>query len=304
MPLHTDLRPKNFDEIIGNAQLVRTLKGIVKQKNHPQCFLFHGQRGCGKTTLGRILANEFECNITEINVGDNRGIETARNIIKVLPYRPLIGKKNKAYIFDEVHMSNKEFQSALLKVTEEPPSHTIFICCTTDPQKLLPTFKSRFQTYQVNPLSPDEMEQLINRAAEFAQFEIRNKKVNELINVANGIPREALVLLNDLVGLSKAQIMRHSFNVIDENAQVIELIRSLISKERWGKVRKIILSLKDEEPESIRRAILGYCNKVLLNSDKPNIQIRIVMEIFSENTFFDSGREKLTICCSQAIEDE
>ena len=304
MPLHTDLRPKNFDEIIGNSQLIRTLKVIIKQKNHPQCFLFYGQRGCGKTTLGRIIANELECNITEINVGDNKGIETARNIIKVLPYKPLIGKKNKAYIFDEVHMSNKEFQTALLKVTEEPPTHTIFICCTTEPQKLLPTFKSRFQTYQVNPLSPEEMESLINRAAKFAKIEIGEKKINELINIANGIPREALVLLNDIVGRNKAQIARHSFNAIEEKAEVIELIRALINKDKWSKVRKIILSLKDDEPESIRRAILGYCNKVMLNSDKPNMQVRIVMEIFSENVFFDSGKEKLTICCSQAIEDE
>src|SRR3989304_2450876 len=149
-------RPKDLSDIIGNRSIVTSLESILQSKDRPHAFLFTGKQGCGKTTLARILCKRLECSdhdLIEINISNNRGIDTARDIIQFAYVKPLDGR-SRVYLLDEVHKSTNDFQNAILKVMEEPPEHLYFILCTTEPQKLLKTVISRCTEYVVSPLAP------------------------------------------------------------------------------------------------------------------------------------------------------
>jgi DNA polymerase-3 subunit gamma/tau len=310
MKLHTEYRPKTLDEVFGNESTVKALMRHIQSyeqgKSLPQVYLFHGPKGCGKTTLARIMADAFQCNKTEIDMADNRGIGTARDMIERLPYRTLLSDTgNQAFILDEVHQTNKEFQNALLKSLEDTPPHVFFFCCTTEPTKLLPTFRDRAQTYRVSQLDDKDLESLADSVAEKAKLDIPQKTIKRAVDAADGTPRTLLVLLNDIVGMSKREMITHKFDTLDELPEIINLCRALLGKESWGKVRVIVRDLlKKEDPKSIQNAVCGYMRAVLLKDDNPPMQAQIALEVFSETSFFDMAKDRLVVCCRRALEDE
>ena len=130
MPLHLDYRPKNLEELFGNKTTVNSLDAIIKREDDiPHAFLFAGPSGCGKTTLARIVAGALEVSdrdFVEINAANNRGIETARDILRTMGFKPVSGPV-RVYLLDEVHMGTRDFQTALLKALEDTPSHVYFL---------------------------------------------------------------------------------------------------------------------------------------------------------------------------------
>jgi DNA polymerase-3 subunit gamma/tau len=303
MQLHNELRPTKLSEIVGNIKTVKSLQSILDNDDPPQSYLFHGPRGSGKTSLARIMAMNFNCDITEINTGDNRGIDTAREIIQTLPYRPLIKDQNKAYIIDEVHQTTKDFQNALLKPTEKPPEHVFFFLCTTDPQKLIAPLRSRMQSYQTELLTDSEMGLLIKKVAVKTRKQIPKEVQAKIIDAAEGSPREALVMINGIINLSQEEMLEQNFNSLENSAEIKDLYEALLKKQSWSKVRKLLIALEKENPETIRRAITGKLRWALIGRDKPDMQAQILLEIFEEDTFFDSGKNKLALFCSRAIND-
>ena len=159
-PIITDHRPQTFDEVVGNKDLISVLRGMTeREKKHPgkisKTLLFFGKSGCGKTTLARLFAKEVgcsDCNIIEVDVSDNRGIDAVREIKRGARYKPIIGGEKKAYILDEFQGATMDAQQAMLKVLEEPPSHAFFLLCTTAPEKLLETIRNRCKKLKVKPL--------------------------------------------------------------------------------------------------------------------------------------------------------
>lgn len=287
--------------------MTSSLRSFVKAFNSgedpPHSYLFHGPRGCGKTTTARILAREFDCFQQEVNVGNESGVSAAREILESLNSHPLMSKReNKAIILDEVHMASKGFQNALLKATEEPPPRIFFFLCTTEPKKVIAPLKSRTQIYQLELLTSDELMELANRTAEQIGLQVPSKALDNLISAAEGSPRELLVWMNNLVGLSKREIMNYDFKKAEEIPEVIDLCRLLLKKGSWKKVKDIIKGLqKKEDPEKIRLAIVGYNTSVILGSDNPPAQADINLAIFSSEAFYHSGWGKLVACCRQAV---
>ena len=128
MSLHLDYRHRNLDEIIGNKETILKLEKQLLDPNVPHVFLFHGPRGCGKTTLARIATELIDCNendINEIDVANNRGKEDATRLKEGIVYKPMFGK-NKAYILDEVHQGTPAYFNALLKTLEDTSKHVYF----------------------------------------------------------------------------------------------------------------------------------------------------------------------------------
>jgi DNA polymerase-3 subunit gamma/tau len=182
--LYRKYRPQTFAEVVGQEAVVRTLTNAIEQNKVRQAYLFAGPRGTGKTSLARILAKSLNCqhgptptpdntchacvsitngtslDVIEMDAASQRGIDDIRDIRDRVVLQPVEGA-TKVYILDEAHQLTDAAWNALLKLIEEPPPHLVFIFCTTELQKVLPTVRSRCQTFVFQrPRLPDLVRKL------------------------------------------------------------------------------------------------------------------------------------------------
>jgi DNA polymerase-3 subunit gamma/tau len=294
-------RPKKLEDVVGNEAVVESIRSLFKRdkENIPHAFLFHGPRGCGKTTMGRIVGNLLGCpeeEIQEYNTANLRGIETVRDIAEKCPYATLSGNI-RVYILDEVHRQTKDAQNALLKLLEEPPEDVYFILCTTEPESLLPTVSGRCHSYLMKSLKPTEMTTLIDRILEKEKFNSKEYPTTikkEIYRLAEGLPRNALILLDSVIDMDDEDLIIASLSNVDlTEVNGKEVFQALLNRDNWDKIRKQVKALlTDNEPEKVRRALLGYMEAVLYNS-KANNRASEIIEEFKVNTY-DSGRAGLT----------
>jgi len=223
MVLYRKYRSMNFDEVVGQEHVVRSLRNAVKTGEVSHALLFAGARGIGKTSLARILARAVNCkNITndgnpcnqcdicqaffkqasmdliEVDAASHRGIDDIRFLQEGASFAPVEAKK-KVFIIDEVHMLTKEAFNALLKTLEEPPSHCIFILATTEINKVPETILSRCQTYYFERISVDEMMKHLIEVAEQEGVKLEEKESLMIANSVKGGMRDALGILEQLL---------------------------------------------------------------------------------------------------------
>ena len=291
-PLNIKYRPQTFDEFFGNEGIKESIK---RNLGTPHCYLFYGVRGCGKTTLARLVAydlgvDEFE--IHEMDAASTRGIDDAKRLKSGVFRKPMKGNR-KAYIIDEFHQSSNDAMSVWLKTLEEPPGHAFFMLCTTEVNKLLKTIRSRSTAYEVKPLSRRHVQELLDWVCKEEGIEIDPAVNKVLVSASEGVPREALVLLDKVRGLDRQLALDLVEKGGIEDHSIIELCRSLMdAKAKWPQVRKILQGI-DEEPERVRRSVLRWMNKVMIDSDKPGIVANIVEEM--ADNVYDSGRAGLIL---------
>lgn len=300
MSFHIKYRPKELIRIKGNAEVICTLESLLGKKDCPHSFLLHGPTGCGKTTIARILADRLNCvgnDLREINFAEFRGIDTIRELYNHSHFMPIEGK-NRMWILDECHKMTNDAQNALLKILEEPPDHVYFVLCTTDPQKLLPTIKGRCSQYQVNPLSDGDMLSLLQRVVKREKAELDKKVYDVIIRDSLGLPRNALQILEKVLSTPSEKRLRVAEQEAEQMSQSIELCRAMMKKAPWSVVAGILKGIKDQDPEGIRRMVLGYCQSTLLSND--NWRAGVIMEQFID-PFYDSGFPQLVYACYTVI---
>lgn len=302
LPLHLKYRPNTFDEVIGNESLIESLKTVVgRDKGQVRSFLFIGPSGCGKTTLARIVANELGCSerdFFEYNSANVRGIDTIRDIATNAVYAPLNGKI-KVYLLDEFHKATNDAQNAILKLLEDTPKHVVFILCTTDPEKLLKTIKTRCSTYQVNALPRIKILTLLKNVSKQEEVDVDIEVLKKISDICQGSPRQALVLLDQVIDIEDTDLAIQAIvdNTVDE-VKVLDLCRVLMKpRKSWKEVSDIIKGLENTEVENIRYAILGYLSSVLLN--KESDQVLNMIEVFSSSWMY-SGKAGLISSCYMA----
>lgn len=297
MSLATDYRPRSLDEIVGNKAEIQALKRLLEQEKHPQTYLFSGPAGCGKTTTARIVADMVGAdNVIEMNSADNRGIDTARNIIETLQF---VSTTPTVYILDEVHKTTGDFQNAMLKVLEEPPPFAYFILCSSEPTKLIAAVKSRCTHVQFRPLSEQDMLTLCKRVARGEGMKPNVDIIEAVIQRANGSPRDAILLLGKV--LSPDLSLDEALDILAEpmvDSTTLELCRILLQGDHWREVTAVITSLETKDWESVRYAVLGYMTAVLCKGD--NKLAARAIEAFSE-PFFNTGRAGLVLACYRAF---
>ena len=300
MPLYHKYRPSTFDAVVGNVEVVTALKADISKENHPHAFLLYGPTGCGKTTLGRIIAKELDCaedDFREIDSADFRGIDTIREVRRQSQYQPIAGKC-RVWLLDEVHKMTNDAQSALLKALEDTPSHVYYILATTDPQKLIATIKGRCSQYQVKQLTDSEMVSLLRMVVKAEGAKLTKEIYEQIIQDSQGHPRNALQILDQVISVPMEMRLEVAKRSAEVQSDAIELCRALMQKAAWKKVASILTKLKDQDPESIRRLVLSYCNSILLKGE--NMQAGLVMEHFIE-PFYNTGFPGLTFACFSIV---
>ena len=163
--LAVEYRPKTFDEVCGENSIIKILKRQIDLKEFKNSYLFCGPSGCGKTTTARIFANEINGHVgapIEIDAASNNGVDNVKTLIKSAQERS-INSEYKIYIIDECHSLTIQAWQAFLKCIEEPPKYTIFIFCTTDPQKVPATILNRCMRFNFSRISSKDIENRLNQ---------------------------------------------------------------------------------------------------------------------------------------------
>lgn len=292
MSFHIKYRPDNFENYQGNEEIIESLQKQLDNNNRSHCYLFCGDRGCGKTTLARIYAKKLDCeDIIEINSGNNRGIDTARDLIQAINFKSLTGKP-KMYILDEVHRTTRDFQEAMLKPLEDTPEHVYFILCTTDPEKLIKTIRDRCECYELQKLNYKELTRLLTKISNNEKIK-PNREIIKAIAQSCESNRQALIKFEQVIHIDNIEKAKKIIKSIsDDDSTVIELCRLLLTAD-WKIIKEIVkkMDINNNNIESIRIAIINYMSNVLLNASKVEQGTKASVIIDNlEQPFYNSGK--------------
>ncbi len=223
--LYRKWRPQDFDSVVGQEHIVRTLTNAIERNKVAHAYLFSGPRGTGKTSTAKILAKALNCiegptvhpcgvceacrkitegasmDVLEIDAASNRGIDEIRGLRETVGFLPVDGRY-KVYIIDEVHMLTTEAFNALLKTLEEPPSHILFILATTEPHKIPATIHSRCQRYDFHRISAGDIEARLADIVDKMSLSVETDALKLIATAAEGGMRDALSILDQCLTVS------------------------------------------------------------------------------------------------------
>ncbi|MDA0848233.1 MAG: DNA polymerase III subunit gamma/tau [Verrucomicrobia bacterium] len=215
-------RPKQFDELVGQDHIVKTLTNAIESKRIAHAYLFVGPRGTGKTSTARLFAkalnaeggpsvtvnNESEVSqsimngscmdVIEIDGASNNSVDQIRSLREECQYAPA-QCTFKIYIIDEVHMLSTAAFNALLKTLEEPPEHVKFFFATTEAHKVLPTIVSRCQRFEFRPISEAVIAEKLKIISKAEGIEVDVKALDAIARLANGGMRDAQSILDQMI---------------------------------------------------------------------------------------------------------
>ena len=258
-------RPKQFDELVGQDHIVRTLKNAITENRIAHAYLFVGPRGTGKTSMARIFAKALNCeggprvdpddssdlcqaimggscmDVIEIDGASNNGIDEVRSLREECQYAPAQAKF-KIYIIDEVHMLSTQAFNALLKILEEPPAHVKFIFATTESQKVLPTIVSRCQRFEFRPISDALIAERLALIAKTEGIEVDEAALTAVARMANGGMRDAQSILDQLIAFcGKKIVLEDVLNVYGMvSSSDINALAEAMAKADYARVLELI----------------------------------------------------------------
>lgn len=266
-------RPQNFNELLGQDALVRTLTNAIKNNRIHHAYILTGIRGVGKTTTARLIARALNCtgkdghsdptinpcgicenckaiaasrhiDVLELDAASRTGVDDIREILDGVRYKPT-NARYKVYIIDEVHMLSKNAFNALLKTLEEPPSHVIFIFATTEIRKVPVTVLSRCQRFDLQRLTVDTLIEHFKNIIQKENLKAEDEALHIIAKAADGSCRDGLSLLDQAISLGsgevKTEIVRNMIGLADRS-QTFDLFESLLG----GNIDKVVNTLAEQ----------------------------------------------------------
>lgn len=304
LALYRKYRSKNFDELVGQEAIKQTLENSLKIQKISHAYLFSGPRGTGKTSVARLFAKALNCekgngeicnecsncrainegshpDVIEIDAASNSGVDEVRELIEKVKYAPIQGKY-KVYIIDEVHMMTNSAFNALLKTLEEPPSYVVFILCTTEPYKLLPTILSRCQRYEFKKITDVELRKLITHVLKEEGVSATNDAINLIVELANGGARDSLSLLDQVISYAGSNI---------EEEDVIKMFGLVSSQDKI----RLLENIKDGNTLKVLKT---YDEFIIRNIDLSRL-VNELLTLLKDSLVYLKTRDKSLITSSK-----
>lgn len=324
-------RPKQFEEVVGQDHVTRTLQNAIKQNKLAHAYLFTGTRGVGKTSIARLFAKAIRCenrkpdfnpclkcescldidsgssmDYTEIDGASNNSVDDVRALIENVQYLPTRGT-HKIYVIDEVHMLSTSAFNALLKTLEEPPAHAIFILATTDPHKLLGTVISRCQRYDFKNVPVETLADHVEKIAKAEGITFSHPKIpRKLAELGKGSVRDTLSIFDQVLGLTGSNAVTE-----DSLTQALGLagtsaMRDLISGILLGDTKvtsKIYTTLINEniDLKKLTDQILDSFYKIINSIDEQSVLYK--EEVIKEGTLKDVSIAELFWIYESLVKD-
>lgn len=264
---HKKYRPKRLKDVIGQDTVVRSLEAILRKRSS-QVFMFSGPSGCGKTTVARIMAMEFGCtekDLVDIDAATHTGVDAMRAVQQGMYYRPIGQSAVRAVIVDECHRLSKQAWDSLLKVVEEPPDHSYWFFCTTEPGKVPKTIKTRSSKFELQSLRTKDLIRVMKKVIKKEDGDIPSEILDVIAEEAKGSPREALVSLATCWECTDKKEALEALRSAAESEEVIELCRFLLRPGTWKQAMQHVASVEQHNPESVRIMVCNYFAAVLKN---------------------------------------
>jgi len=283
--LYRRFRPQRFAEVRGQDHVVLALTNAVRDDRVGHAYLFSGPRGTGKTSTARILAKALNCgqgkdgepcgvcpscvaveqgtslDVHELDAASNNGVEAMRDLVS----RAALGTpgRHKIYIVDEVHMLSTAASNALLKTLEEPPAHVIFVLATTDPQKVLPTIRSRTQHFEFRLLTGDVLSGLLADVNEAAGLHVAPEAIDLVVRRGKGSARDALSVLDQVAAAG---------GVDDESPVTDDAVEGLCERDA-GRVLVAVAGAcgAGRDPRRLAADLVDHLRNAFLLTQAPNL---------------------------------
>jgi DNA polymerase-3 subunit gamma/tau len=298
-------RPGSFDEVVGQAHVVRTLRNAVEQGKVHHAYLFVGSRGTGKTSMAKILARSLNCerggptvapcgecescvtiaagtsvDVIEMDAASNRSVDDVRDLRERVAYAPA-GGHWKVYILDEAHMLTKEAWNAFLKTLEEPPPNTVFVLATTEAHKVMATIADRCQRFDFQRPSLEQISEVLTRVAAAESIEVDDGAVAMIARSASGSFRDALGTLDQLVAFGGDHVelkdVLEMLGAADADL-LFEAVDAVVAEDPKGVllgVEKMARSGRD--PSQFARDLLAHLRHLLITQTTGEVPTTFVV---------------------------
>lgn len=280
------LRPSSFRGLYGQSKVVTTIQSQISSGRIPRAWMFTGQTGSGKITVARIIAVSLNCShsgfgdpcrlcdstkfqIHEINASDISGVDGMRELAVGAQYAPLAPTRKRVYILNEAQRLSTAAQNLLLKHFEEAPRTTVWMICTTEPEKILRTLRRRCMVYTMQALRPTDIEKFLAFAASKI---LLKRSLDLLVEQANqqGLSSPGL-LLNALEKYAAGEDPEAAVRGSDCSVDTLRVCQSMLRGD-WPAIRREIQYSTVEDAKGLRASALGYLRGILLHP-KPSAKL-------------------------------
>jgi DNA polymerase-3 subunit gamma/tau len=308
--LHLAYRPQTLQDLVGQSMIQRTLSNSIAQQHIAPAYLFTGLRGTGKTSTARIFAKSLNClnndqptiepcgecqscrsievsnslDVTEIDAASHNGVDDARELTQRVNLAPVLGRY-RIMIVDECHQLTTQAQNALLKCIEEPPKHVVFILCTTEAHKVLPTIASRCQRFEFRALSVKTIVKHLRWIADTEAIAIQDEALMAIARLCEGGLRDALQLLAQvrLLGeeVTASQVIELAGGIAE--ADILAMLQAIAASDTF-QLLQAARNLMDagKSPKLILSNLLQTYRDLLIVQSAPNQRHLLTSSVSSE----------------------